>query len=184
MAQPDHTDELKHFRDWLKEARLRNKFRQSIDGKEEERPGFIPKSEVKKYLNRYQIRRLLDVLFPEQSPVTAAEVEEHRLPEFCVLLCISQGRFIEQLVRLPPDANLRSAFTEDVWQRYSAAQWEFIVEDLRKNRKVEFVREHSLPFIRKDLIARGSSSNLWQVVVHRDYDKLGPISQVQFDFES
>lgn len=178
--QPDHTDAVSGFHVWLNHARLENKVVVKDFESEKEISGFIPKSEVSKYLTHWRIRNILKELFPDVPPPEDYEVADHRLLEFCVLLSIGEGKLIQQLVKKTADSDLKDVFRPDVWQKYRKAQWEFMVEDLQWHGLREYSEEHSLPYIRKELVAKGSTSNLWRVVVHRDYDKLLPLSKVRY----
>jgi hypothetical protein len=152
---------------------------------------FIPSGDIERYFasNGAQMSsRLIRAVFEGRSRVTANDLTSGYGKKCCILVRLKGDkiRFLDTFVRHPYLCDDRLPFIskdapagfphdpddDDFYKQFCEMQWQFCPPLLYRRFGLKYPFDAVMPFARKDHQGKGSTSNVYSIVVPPLYDKL------------
>jgi hypothetical protein len=150
---------------------------------------FLPYTDLEKYFavneddDEDRLNNLVKSVLPSMGPPAVAPrtIRSDYTKVFAILLCISEGRFIEQFVQHQDLSDSKLPLTErpktfpyhpDFFESFCEKQWMFCAPRIRYERHKVWPARMILPIIHTDPIREGGSSDTYKAQVHPAYNAL------------
>jgi hypothetical protein len=180
--QLDHDPDIQQFFTWVNENLCTGK-RGTDDAL------FIPEQRLEEFLGSSdQVAKILRALFPYGDlPCRPDAVLRRCRKVLCILLLIGKGHFIRQFnshdnlcdhaLPIGFDAVCPKNFptsTDDphFFSKFYEKQWMFCVPEIHYDEDFTFRNEYILPIINRKRLSEGASAVIYQIELHKDYNKL------------
>ncbi|KAL9092793.1 MAG: hypothetical protein Q9165_004211 [Trypethelium subeluteriae] len=184
--QPEESSAILAFHKWFDENLVCGSRADTI-GLQKEQPKFIPSDELRTYLDKHCLRKILkEVLAPgPKSLVEIDAVEESYRKVFAILLHIKKGHLITEFIKHPaltdtnlpfrkrPDEFPHAAGTEpDYFETFSRVQWMFCAPILRYYNNRHWEPHRVLPIVESEKIGHGGSAETYKIRLHPSHNGL------------
>jgi hypothetical protein len=207
-SDPNSLSALERFDDWLEEQRDKGPrglaLPSSPSGDKSQlsqltEAAFVPHDKVEEYIQRNAPELLAELFEDPEKYLNKDKIIRTCALGFAILLSIGKGQLIKEFVKQeklydrhlpftskPAEFPSSSGSAVNMWHEFDKAQWGFVPHIFQYEDGVELILDprRIVPITHRYLIDTRTSSNIWKIAIHGQYNRLHPQGQTSVGFQT